>query len=482
MDAPEQNGGGGGEEGKGGILERIRQARRWFWQSWTDEAILVYRRSAQGGIRARVRMVELFLFARELYREFWRTEVTSRAASLAYTTLLSLIPLIAAFSERLGGWFANAVPEFRARLDQFLNLVIPYDASQFAHHINGFVDKAGAASGLGGIVFLVISFRLFMAVEGAVNQFWKVETQRGYRQRLRTFTMALFWGPVLIGVGFTTLRSIDDSSYIGGIIYSRMLANIFPVLVLFVGFTMLFWLVPATRVRFKSAAIGAVASAILFELVRFGFTYYATALFGGRLNVIYGTLGLFIIFLVALELMWIVILLGVAVSYVYQNLQGILRASEHQLDDHPAHDLYFALRALIEVSRRFEQREDAPSSYRLAEEFGATDSQMARVLRKLEEAGLVKQVGGEWTGNVPGGDPDRISVEEVIPVIEGKRALPPAPENDPVREQIARVFQIVGGCTHESLEGVTIGQLVRELYGQRQPNRSTDYLSPAREL
>src|SRR6185369_10136004 len=97
------------------------------------------------------------------------------------------------------------------------------------------------------------------------------------------------------------------------------------------------------------------------------------------------------------------------------------------LADEPRFDLYFGLRALIEVARRFDRREDAPSSYRLAEQFGCTDPQMLRILRKLEDAKLVKEIGGDWTGYVPGCDPDRISVEEVVMHIEGgSRALPEA--------------------------------------------------------
>lgn len=465
MDAPEQNG-STEPEPRASRLERFYLLRRSVWQFWTDEAVLVYRRSAQGKTRARIWMVEFFLFLRELYHEFWKAEVTSRAASLAYTTLLSLIPLLVAFSQRLGNWFADALPTFRSRLDQFLNIVLPYESSQFAHHINAFLEKAGTASGLGGIVFLVISFRLFMAVEGAVNQIWRVKTQRGYRQRLRAFTMTLFWGPVLIGIGFTMLSSLERNPYVTGLLYNRLLANVFPVAVLFSGFTMLFWLVPATRVRLKSAAVGGLVAAILFELVRFGFAYYASVLFEGRLNVIYGTLALFVLFLISVELMWVVILLGVAVSYIYQNLQGTLRASEKQLQERPAYDLYFALRALIEISRRFDRREDAPSSYRLAEEFGATDSQMLRVLRSLEAAGLVKEIGGEWAGYVPAGDPDRITVEEVIVAMEGgRREIPGASTADPVRDAIGEIFKTLRGCMHDALDTQTIGQLVADLYG-----------------
>ncbi len=476
MERPERKEEGGAEAPRPRGLARLRATRRWFWQIWTDEAVAVYHRTAAGKRKARIRVVRVFLFLRELYREFWRGEITSRAASLAYTTLLSLIPLLVVFSQRLGTWFSDAAPQFRARLDQFLNLVIPYESAQFASHINRFLENAGAASGVGGLVFLLVAFRLFMAVEGAVNQIWRVETLRGYKPRLRAFTMIFFWGPLLIGMSFSLMVSMEANRYASRIIYNHVLVAIFPVVVLFVGFTMLFWLVPATRVQLRSAAVGALVAALSFELVRSGFRIYAEALFAGRMNVIYGTLGLFVVFLMAVELFWVVILLGVAVSYVYQNLNGILRASEQQLQDRPTFDLYFALRALVEIARRFEQREDAPSSYRLAAEFGATDAQMLRILRRLEDAGLVKEIGGDWTGYVPGGDANRITVEEIIQQMEGgSREIPAAADQeDPVRPSIAEIFQTVRSCTRDALDTVTIGQVVREVYGPQRPSRPED--------
>src|SRR5205085_6212227 len=146
--------------------------------------------------------------------------------------------------------------------------------------------------------------------------------------------------------------------------------------------------------RFSSAAAGAIVTTSLFSLVRFAFGIYADHLMNGRFNLIYGTIGLAVIFLIAVEVMWVVILLGVEISYVYQNLYGLLRATEQHIEDEPRFDLYFALRALIEIARRFEKREEPPSSYRLAEEFSATDAQMLRVLRRMEASKPVNVVGG----------------------------------------------------------------------------------------
>jgi membrane protein len=445
-------------------------ARTIVWSWLTDPAVLLYRREAHGRKRARVTTVEFFLFIREVTREFYDIEGTSRAAALAYTTLLSLIPLLVAFTQALQRYFRNLFPNFQAQIDNILNNIIPYQSPVISYHISRFAENAQAASTFGVIIFIIIAFRLFLVVEDTVNRIWKVRSARGYRQKIIAFTMLFFWGPVLMGISFTTTNTLEKNRYLQVLFKHDIIFRIAPIAVLFIAFTMLFWLVPSTRVRFSSAAVGAIVTTSLFSLVRFGFGIYADHLFHGRFNLIYGALGLAIIFLIAIQILWVVILLGVEISFVYQNLYGLLRATEQQVQDEPRFDVYFALRALVEIARRFDRREEAPSSYRLAEQFGTTDAQMLRVLRRLEDSQLVKEIGGDWAGFVPGCDPDRISIEEVVAQVEGlRRDVPEIHMDDHERAVIGELFARLGTCMNNALEHLTIGQLVRQLYGER-PN------------
>jgi membrane protein len=442
-------------------------ARKTVWSWLTDPAVLLYRREAHGRKRARVTTVEFFLFVREVVREFYDIEGTWRASSLAYTTLLSLIPLLVAFTQVLQHYFSNLFPNPQAQIDAILNNVMPYLSPKISYYIAQFAENAQTASAFGVIVFFIIAFRLFLAVESTVNQIWKVRSVRGYRQKIIAFTMLFFWGPVLMGISFTTTNTLEKNRYLQVLFKHDIIFRIAPIVVLFIAFTMLFWLVPSTRVRFRSAAVGALVTTSLFSLVRFGFGIYADYLFHGRFNVIYGALGLAVIFLIAIQTLWVVILLGVEICYVYQNLYGILRATEQQVHDEPRFDAYFALRALIELSRRFDRREEAPTSDRLAEQFGTTDAHMLRVLRKLEDAQLVKETGGDWPGFVPGCDPFRITVEEVVAQVEGVcRDVPESQINDYERPVIGDLFARLGTCMNNALDHLTIGQLVRQLYGE----------------
>jgi membrane protein len=451
---------------RGKWLKRFHLTRGWL----TDPALLVYRRHGFGQKRARAIVVESFLFIREVVREFYSSgEVSSRASSLAYTTLLSLIPLLVAFTYTLSKYFQQAFPQLQSQVDSILNSIIPYESPQITYHLSRFRENATAASTVGIVVFMFIAFRLFLAVEGAVNRIWKVRSARGYKQKIIAFTMLFFWGPLLMGLSFTTTAMLERNRYLRVLFQGDVIFLITPIVILFIGFTMVFWLVPSARVRLSAAAVGAAVTTLLFTLVRWGFGVYAAHLFKGNFNLIYGAVGLAIIFLIAIEVMWVVILLGVQVSYVWQNLYGLLRASQQQVADQPQFDLYFALRGMIEIARRFDRREDPPSSYRLAEQFGTTDSQMLRVLRKLEDVKLVAPTGGEWIGYVPACDPDRITVDEVVVHMEGvMRLLPDIGPEDRERATVGVIFQRLNECAVDALDRMTIGRVVRELYSPRE--------------
>jgi membrane protein len=450
-------------------VRRLGSAKNIVWSWLTDPAVLVYRRHGFGQKRFRATIVEFFLFLREVVREFWNIEGTSRAASLAYTTLLSLIPLLVAFTYALQEYFGRLFPGFQAQIDSILNAVIPYQSPQITYHLARFAENAQTASTLGAIVFMFIAFRLFLAVEGAVNQIWKVRSARGYRQKIIAFTMLFFWGPLLMGLSFTTTAMLERNRYLRILFKGDLIFTIAPIIVLFLGFTMLFWLVPSARVRIPAAMIGAGVTTALFSLVRWAFGLYAQMLVSGGFNLIYGTVGLAIIFLIAIETMWVVVLIGVEISYVWQNLYGVLRAEQQQIVDEPQFDLYFALRAMVEIARRFDRREEPPSTYRLAEQFGTRDSQMERVLEKLEDGKLITPVGGEWVGYVPACDPDRITVDEVVTQMEGVlRRLPELGPDDVERTTIGALFKRLNTCTTDALDRMTIGRLVRELYSPRE--------------
>lgn len=383
---------------------------------------------APGGMRT------AFLFVREVGRGFLRTGATGRAAALAYTSLLSLIPLTVALWSVGRVFFAREFPDLRAHLDTLLNVVVPYQSAQITAQLVRATENATALPTIGTVIFILISFKLFGTVETIVNMSWRIERARTVRQKFRAFTMLFFWGPLLIGLSFAASSQFERSARVGPFFQHPVVQWAMPILVFFLAFTMLFWLVPATKVRIRSAAIGAAVTTASLELVRFLLAVYVAWLYRGTFDLIYGTIGLIVVFLIALELTWLVILLGVEVSYVHQNLGELVRAEAFGSGDTPSFDLYFGLLSIVGVCLAHRRREPAPGTEALARGVGAPREQIAELLGRLERGGFVARAGAEGEGWLPACDPGAVRLRELVAALEegGRRRVP----RDPGRAQV----------------------------------------------
>jgi len=416
---------------------------------------------AAGGLRVAL------LFVREVGRGFLRTGATGRAAALAYTSLLSLIPLTVALWSVGRVFFSREFPDLRTHLDTLLNVVVPYQSAQITAQLIRATENATALPTIGTVIFILIAFKLFGTVETIVNMSWRIEKARTVRQKFRAFTMLFFWGPLLIGLSFTATSQFERSSRAGPFFQHPIVQWAMPIVVFFLAFTMLFWLVPATKVRIRSAAIGAGVTTVALELVRFLLALYVAWLYRGTFDLIYGTIGLIVVFLIALELMWLVILLGVEVSYVHQNLDEIVRSEEYGAADTPPFDLYFGLLALVEICLAHRRREPAPRVETLSRRVAAPREQIVELLDRLERGGFVTRAGAEGEGWLPACDPGSVKLRELVEVLEegGRRRVPlslPRDAGAGDRAVAAHLAALDAGLAAASGER-TLSQLVDEV-------------------
>jgi hypothetical protein len=172
------------------FLTGFFSAKNLVWGWLFDPAVLVYRRHGFGRSGARDDRRDRVVRARSRSRVL-EHRGDSRAASLAYTTLLSLIRS-SSRSPHPQELLRESLPRIRVQIDTILNAVVPYRSPQITYHLTRFTENAATASTVGAVAFMIIAFRLFLAVEGAVNQIWKVRSQRGYRSKIMAFTMLFF--------------------------------------------------------------------------------------------------------------------------------------------------------------------------------------------------------------------------------------------------------------------------------------------------
>lgn len=253
-------------------------------------------------------IVRLVLYVSRRYRADGAFDM---ASSLAYTSLLSLVPLLA-----IGLAVLAAFPVFdtvRGELqDMLFRYVVPSVGAQLQDYVAVFVRNAGklTAAGVVGLAFSAIM--VLVSIESSLNQIFRVSTPRPALSRLLVYWTALTLGPLLLGASFSLsawLAAASDwaaRAGLWGIV--RAVTRAAPTVLLAAAFGLLYVSVPNRRVRLVDAAIGGIAAAAAFAFLRWGFGFYVVN--AKVYQSIYGAVASVPIFLFWMYLSWTVVLFG----------------------------------------------------------------------------------------------------------------------------------------------------------------------------
>lgn len=244
------------------------------------------------------------------------------AASLTYTTVLSLVPMLAVVLSLFTAF--PLFSEFRIALENFLaSSVMPAVVSEnVMGYLNQFAAKASGLTTVGGLVLIVTSVMLLRTIDEAFNDIWQVETRRPLRQRMLVYWALLSLGPILVGASLWALSMLARESLglIGDMpMRTNALLALLPLLLTGGGFTALYFTVPNRRVRWKDALIGGFCTAVVLEILRVGIAYYLSRF--PSYTIIYGAFATIPIFLLWMYLSWLVILLGATITALLPALR-----------------------------------------------------------------------------------------------------------------------------------------------------------------
>jgi membrane protein len=399
------------------VLSRIA---RWWWEVVWEEPL---RRTSPFVAAGRA----VLRAWGEAIRSFGSDQVEMRAYALTFRTLLSLVPLLAvAFSlfEAFGGLQAGE-KTLRRVLAQNL---APGAASTAMDYVEGFVSRisAGAVGGT-GVVFLVLTtVSLLSYIESSMNALWGIEKDRPFFSRFVVYWAMITVGPVLLAVSLS-LTSAGQShallAWLEAVLpgSSRLLLALVPWVFTCLGMTLLFVIVPNTGVRWRAALGGGIVAGTLWELGKLAFTWASANLF--RYNAIYGSFGTLPVFLMWLQVGWIVVLLGSKMTFVLQHARA-LRDERLQVAVGPEGRQFLALSCMIEVARAYKEGARPPTLHDLLPATRGALRAEQEVLGRLVSAGLLFPVptlpadgrpgeDGE-EGYVPARDPDLITLEHVV--------------------------------------------------------------------
>lgn len=248
--------------------------------------------------------------AAHMWRRFKEDRCFDEAASLSFTSLLSLVPLLAVVFGIASSIDAFAMWSGQLKSFVFRNMV-PTSSVQLQEHLDGFLSGVDKLTYTGAAFLILTALLLMMRIEKSFNLIWRVPVSRSFVNKLTMYWAVLTLGPLALGVA-TTLSAQPLFDMLGAeVVALTWLRTIGIFLLTWLAFCMMFLLVPNTKVPFPYAVLGSLVSTVLFSAAKTLFLVYINQ---ASFSVIYGALAAVPIFLFWLYLVWAVILLGASLA------------------------------------------------------------------------------------------------------------------------------------------------------------------------
>jgi len=401
----------------------------------------------------------LYKTGRSLYaliRDVLSGQLTLHAMSLVYTTLLSIVPLLAlSFSVLKALGVHQKMEPF---LYQFFQPMGP-QGIEMAERILGFVDniKVGVLGsvGLGLLVYTVIS--LVQKVERSFNMIWRVPEMRSMAQRFSNYLSVIMVGPLLMvsAIGATaTVFSSDMMQTLmavepfGSLIVA--VSRFTPFFLVVAAFTFVYIFIPNTRVKFRYAFLAGLIAGVSWQAAGMIFASFVAG--SAKYAAIYSGFAVGIILLIWIYLNWMILLLGASLSYYMQNPGSVAKRREVQLA--PELQERVALALMWMVARPFSRGEPAPQQESLEYQMRVPGEITRNISDKLIRAGLLSLAGRNGDQLVPGRALDLITVGNVLQAV--RRDEDRVVERLPVQSMPERLLELSSGR-----EDVSFSELLR---------------------
>lgn len=245
------------------------------------------------------------------------------AGNLAYISLLSLVPLITVVFALFAAFPMFSEVSVQLKSFVFTNFV-PAASETIQQYLERFVENSNKMTAIGTCGLIVTALLLISSVDSALNAIWRSERQRPIVFSFAVYWMVLTLGPLLAGASMASSSYLLSLGWLDVSEFSNMtdrLLQVFPLLLSFVSFWLIYSIVPTVSVPAKDAAIGAIVGAVLFELSKKVFALYVTLFPSYQL--IYGVLAVIPILFVWVYLSWCIVLFGAEVTVTLSDYRKL---------------------------------------------------------------------------------------------------------------------------------------------------------------
>jgi len=352
-----------------------------------------------------------------LGRDLIQGQLALRASSLSYTTLLSLVPLLAVSFSVLHAFGVYNMLE--PLLLKFLEPLGPKGA-EVGERIVAFVSniRVGVLGSVGLVMLFYTVISLVNKIEKAFNYTWHVEENRSVGRRFADYLSVILIRPVLMfsAIGLSaslmsntvvqhllTIEPFGTALYITG--------KVVPKLLVILAFSFIYIFIPNTRVRPIAAVGGALIASILWQLAGWGFASFIAS--STKYAAIYSSFAILIIFLIWLHLNWLIVLIGAQAAYYIQN-PGSIREAHVVEEMSEEFKERLALLVMVLIAEHHYCRKRPWNMEQLAETLGVAENRIQELLQILEKHRLIVATAEQPPSWVPARDTETISVHEVI--------------------------------------------------------------------
>lgn len=330
-----------------------------------------------------------------LWEDFTTKRVMNAAATLTYSTLLSIVPVVAVIFAIARGFGYNKYIEtwFKTTFDsqpQAVEVILGFVNSYLIH------TKSGIVFGFGLLFMLWTIVMLTRNIEMTFNNIWNVHHQRSL---LRTFTdyLAMFFIlPILIIVisgvilWITSISSIVNEAYVIGPIL-KILIDAIPSIILSAIIAILYIFMPNTHVRWRSVILPAIGAALCMQLLQY--FYINSQMWVSSYNAIYGSFAALPLFMLWIQLSWTIILVGAELAYTKQNFEHFLNNSSARNMSQKYRVMLTAL-IMSKICKRFKEGAHPYTTVELKKETQLPSRVLSDLVYDLQQANLITTVSG----------------------------------------------------------------------------------------
>lgn len=399
---------------------------------------------------------------------FVRHRLLLRASALSYVAMLSVVPLLAV---ALGVAEALGVG-LRDRVAPLIVSQIAAGAPGAAETILGLLDRVNFASlgTLGAVSLLFTTVLAVGNVERALNDIWGVEQARPFARRFADYLAVIVVTPLLLGVAVVVGTGLESQALVRWLLRLPGMEDLYhlglrqlPTLFLWAGFSFVYWFMPNTAVRPRSAVLGGFVAAVLFTVAQRA--YVGGSLGVARAHAVFGSLAQLPLLLTWLYVSAAITLFGAEVGYAYQHLRLYRREMLSGGEPGPAELEALGLAVAAWVGRRFRDGAPPPDAEELAELLDAPPRAVRHVVTKLVGAGILAFRGAAREGALQLGRPaERVGAGEVLGVLRG--GPPPGLAARPAGRVVLRLLEEMDAAREEALRGRSLADLVAALPGE----------------